>query len=130
MYNAADSVRIMARTFHGIQAALTKGAGVADFHTVCRVSDLKEGEGRTVAVGQKLIAVFLHNGEYRAIDDTCPHMGASLSGGYVENGIVTCPWHAWRFRLADGAWADNPRIKIGCYPVRVEGDQVQVQIDR
>ena len=54
-------------------------------------------------------------------------MGASLSGGYVENGIVTCPWHAWRFRLADGAWADNPRIKIGCYPVRVEGGMVQVQ---
>ena len=48
-------------------------------------------------------------------------MGASLSGGYVENGVVTCPWHAWRFRLADGAWADNPRIKIGCYPVRVAG---------
>ena len=29
--------------------------------------------------------------------------------------------------FADGAWADNPRIKIGCYPVRVEGDTVQVQ---
>ena len=34
----------------------------------------------------------------------------------------------WRFRLADGAWADNPRIKIGCYPVRVEGNEVQVQL--
>ena len=49
----------------------------------------------------------------------CPHMGASLAGGFVEDGIVTCPWHYWRFRLADGAWADNPRIKIGCYPVHV-----------
>ena len=57
----------------------------------------------------------------------CPHMGASLSGGVIENGVVTCPWHAWRFRLTDGAWADNPRIKIGCYPVRVEGDEVQVE---
>jgi nitrite reductase (NADH) small subunit/3-phenylpropionate/trans-cinnamate dioxygenase ferredoxin subunit len=46
----------------------------------------------------------------------------------VEGGIVTCPWHAWRFRLNDGAWADNPRIKIGCYAVRVEGETVQVQL--
>jgi nitrite reductase (NADH) small subunit/3-phenylpropionate/trans-cinnamate dioxygenase ferredoxin subunit len=41
---------------------------------------------------------------------------------------VTCPWHAWRFRLADGAWADNPRIKIGCYAVRVVNDEIQVQV--
>ena len=59
-----------------------------------------EGEGKTVEVGDKLIAVFRVGDEYLAIDDVCPHMGASLSGGYVENGIVTCPWHAWRFRLA------------------------------
>ena len=45
-------------------------------------------------------------------------MGVSLSGGFVENGIVTCPWHACAFGSADGAWADNPRIKIGCYPSR------------
>ena len=101
---------------------------MSDFHRVCRVGDLAEGEGKTVSVNGKLIAVFLADGRYHAIDDTCPHMGASLSGGYVENGIVTCPWHAWRFRLSDGAWADNPRLKIGCYAVRVEGDEIQVQV--
>jgi nitrite reductase (NADH) small subunit len=100
---------------------------MTEFHTVFRVGELAEGESRAVEVAGKLVAVFRQQGQYYAIDDVCPHMGASLSGGYVEKGIVTCPWHAWRFRLADGAWADNPRIKIGCYPVRVEGDEVQVQ---
>jgi len=101
---------------------------MAEFRTVCRVDEVPEGEGKTVTVGGKLIALFKVNGAFHAIDDTCPHMGASLSGGYVENNIVTCPWHAWRFRVTDGTWADNPRIKIGCYPVRVEGDQVQIQV--
>ena len=101
---------------------------MSEFRTVCRVGDVIEGEGKTVSVGDKLIALFLEGGQYFAIDDCCPHMGASLSGGYVERGIVTCPWHAWRFRLKDGAWADNPRISIGCYAVRVEGDEVQVQV--
>jgi len=101
---------------------------MAEFHTVGRVGDLTDGEGMTVTVGTKLIAVFRENGRYFAIDDTCPHMGASLSGGYLNDGVVTCPWHAWRFRLADGAWADNPRLKIGCYPVRVEGEEIQVQV--
>jgi nitrite reductase (NADH) small subunit len=104
---------------------------MAEFRTVCRVGELQEGEGKTVLVDGKLIALFRHQGQYHAIDDTCPHMGYSLSGGYVEEGVVTCPLHAWRFRLADGTWADNPRLTIGCYPVRIEGEAIQVQpVDR
>jgi len=102
---------------------------MAEFQTVCRVGDVAEGEGKTVRIGDRLIAVFRERGQYFALDDVCPHMGASLAGGWVEDGIVTCPWHAWRFRLADGVWADNPRGKlgVGCYPVRVQGEEIQVQ---
>jgi nitrite reductase (NADH) small subunit/3-phenylpropionate/trans-cinnamate dioxygenase ferredoxin subunit len=98
------------------------------FHTVGRVGELADGEGATVTVGGKAVAVFFTGGQYFAIDDHCPHMGASLSGGYVENGTVTCPWHAWRFRLSDGAWADSPKVKTGCYTVRVVGDEIQVEL--
>ena len=101
---------------------------MSEFQTVCKISDVKDGEGRTVIIGNKLIALFRVDGQYHAIDDVCPHMGASLSGGYLENDIVTCPWHAWRFRVTDGTWADNPRIKIGCYPVRVVNDEIQIQL--
>jgi nitrite reductase (NADH) small subunit len=101
---------------------------MSDFQTVCKVHEVTEGEGKTISLGNKLIALFCVAGEHYAIDDVCPHMGASLSGGYLENGIVTCPWHAWRFRVTDGTWADNPRIKIGCYPVRVVGEDIQIQL--
>ena len=103
---------------------------MAEFQTVCKVADLPDGEGKTVEVGGKLVAVFRVGDQYHAIDDVCPHMGASLAGGYVENESVTCPWHAWRFRLTDGAWADNPRgaIRLSCYTVRVEGDELQIEL--
>jgi nitrite reductase (NADH) small subunit len=97
---------------------------------VCKVQDVPDGEGKVVAVGGKVIAVFRTADRFFAVDDVCPHMGASLAGGYVENDTVTCPWHAWRFRLTDGAWADSPKgkLRIGCYAVRVAGDDVQVQV--
>lgn len=101
---------------------------MAEYRTVCHVEQLADGRSRTVAVGNKLIALFNQGGTYYAIDDVCPHMGASLSDGCVEDNVVTCPWHAWRFRLTDGAWADNPRVKISWYPVRVEGNEIQVQV--
>jgi nitrite reductase (NADH) small subunit/3-phenylpropionate/trans-cinnamate dioxygenase ferredoxin subunit len=104
-----------------------KGEAMAEFQTVCTVADVPEGGGKAVAVGDRLVAVFKQGGELHAIDDTCPHMGASLAAGQLEHGVVTCPWHAWRFRVTDGTWADNPRVKIPCHAVRVVGDEVQVQ---
>lgn len=101
---------------------------MSEFQSVCKMQDLREGEGKTVVVGNRCVALFLINGQPCAIDDACPHMGASLTGGYVEGDIVTCPWHGWRFRVTDGTWADNPRVKTRSYSVRVVGDDVQVQL--
>ena len=75
----------------------------------CARSRSCRGRGQNVPSAASSSPFFVQANSIFAIDDVCPHMGASLGGGYVEGGIVTCPWHAWRFRLTDGAWADNPR---------------------
>ncbi len=101
---------------------------MSDFVTVARVGDIPENEGQAFAVNGRMVAVFNRGGVYTAIDDFCPHMGASLAGGWLEGDVVTCPWHAWRFNVCDGTWCDNPRIKIDSFEVRVVGDEVQVRV--
>jgi nitrite reductase (NADH) small subunit/3-phenylpropionate/trans-cinnamate dioxygenase ferredoxin subunit len=102
---------------------------VADRIVVAREGEIAPGGCRVVTVNQREVAVFHVDGQYFAIDDRCPHAGASLSGGHVENGIVTCPWHYWRFRLCDGAWADNPRIRTRSYPIVVEQGEICLVTD-
>jgi nitrite reductase (NADH) small subunit/3-phenylpropionate/trans-cinnamate dioxygenase ferredoxin subunit len=99
---------------------------MSEFTTVAKVGDIPEGQGVAYPVNGRMVAVFNESGEYQAIDDFCPHMGASLAGGYLQDGIVTCPWHAWRFKTCDGTWCDNPRVNIDSFDVRVEGDEIQV----
>jgi NAD(P)H-dependent nitrite reductase small subunit len=102
---------------------------MADFVTVAKVTDLPEGTSKAYQVGKKTVAVFHEpGGRFRAIDDYCPHMGASLAEGSVEDDVVTCPWHGWQFRLTDGTWVNSPKLKIGCYEVRVVGDEIQVKV--
>ncbi len=102
---------------------------MSQFVTVAKVGSIPEGTGSALAVGDKLVALFnLGGGQYWAIDDCCPHMGASLAAGHLEGDIVTCPWHAWRFRVTDGTWCDNPRIKTKAFEVRVVGDDIQVLV--
>lgn len=100
-----------------------------EFVAIAKVGEIPEGEGRAYPVNGKMIAVFLTEGEYQAVSDTCPHMGASLATGYVENGAVMCPWHAWRFCVNDGTWLDNPNGKIclDSYEIKIEGDDILVE---
>ncbi len=103
----------------------------SDFVTVAKVGAIPEGEGQSFQVRERLVAVFLRDGQYFAIDDLCPHMGASLGSGYLDDeGVVTCPWHAWRFCVRDGKWADNPRLAVDTFDVRVVDDKIQVRLRR
>lgn len=101
---------------------------MTEFLSVAKVGDIPMGEGRTYPVAGKLIAIFRLGDGYKAINDLCPHMGASLAPGWIEGDAVTCPWHAWRFCLNDGRWLDNPKSKIRTetFEVRVVGDEIQV----
>jgi 3-phenylpropionate/trans-cinnamate dioxygenase ferredoxin component len=101
----------------------------ATFHTVARVGDIPESQGRVFEVDGLMIAVFQDGGTYFAIDDACPHQGAPLSDGIVYNRSVTCTWHGWCFSLADGRHLGGTRCRVGTYPVRVVGDEIQVEIE-
>lgn len=97
-----------------------------DFVTVARVGDIPEGTGRAFPIGDRVVAVFNDSGRYYALDDHCPHMGASLAAGYLDNGNVVCALHEWRFGLSDGTWADYKNVKIDSFEVRVRDNEIQV----
>mgnify|MGYP001991499903 CR=1 FL=1 len=99
-----------------------------DFQAVAKVGDIPDGQGRCFPVNGTMVGVFCQDGQYLAINDFCPHMGASLSDGHVEDGTVICPWHAWRFCVQDGTWCDNPKLKVDSFLVRVQGTDIQVVV--
>ena len=100
------------------------------FTPVVSAGDIPAGEGRTFEVAGRLIAIFFDGDSYHAMDDLCPHMGASLGSGPIVDGVVTCPWHAWRFQTCDGAWCDNPALKVDVFPVRIVDSRVEVQVPK
>lgn len=102
---------------------------MSEYIAVAKLSDLKEDTGHVVEVKGRLIALFSKDGSVYAMDDICPHMGASLGSGYVEDGVVTCPWHAWKFNITTGAWLAAPNNCVRTYVIRVEGEEIQIERD-
>ena len=84
-------------------------------------------EGRAVASADGIpIVAFHHEGEFRAVNNRCPHMGFPLSEGSVDEGVLTCEWHHARFELSCGdtfdPWADD----VESYPVEIVDGTVYV----
>ncbi len=96
--------------------------------SVAKISDVPSGEGRVVDAGGKTLALFNVGGTYYAIDNTCAHRGGPLGEGELDGTIVTCPWHGWRWDVTTGANANNPAIKVPCFPVMVEQGEIFVEL--
>ena len=90
------------------------------------LADLEEAGRELFTARGTAIALFHHEGEVRAVDNRCPHMGFPLSDGSVEDGVLTCHWHHARFELSCGdtfdPWADD----VATYPVEVRDGDVYV----
>jgi nitrite reductase/ring-hydroxylating ferredoxin subunit len=90
------------------------------WHRVCPKAELRgDDSGRAFEIGGRRVALFLVEGQPRAVDDECPHEGASLADGVVRRGEVTCPWHSFHFDLATGANADGLALAVAVHAVRV-----------
>ena len=95
---------------------------------VAETEAVPEGKGIVVNVEGKQLAIFRYQGEFFALDETCPHRGGPLHEGLIQEGVVACPWHLWQFNLKTGLSPVNPLSKVQTYKTRVEGNNVLVEI--
>ncbi len=96
------------------------------WHNVGKAEELATGSARRVEVNGLEIALYNVDGKVYATSNICPHQGGPLSDGMLEGANIVCPWHAWVFDVTTGASPVNPRARIPCFPVKVEGSDVFV----
>ena len=91
-----------------------------DYVPCARVEDIPEGGIMAVNVEGHAIALAKSDGEIRAVDNRCPHMGYPLSEGSIHNGLIICHWHHARFDLVSGCTFDPFADDVRSYPVDVQ----------
>lgn len=91
--------------------------------------DCPPGTSREVVVEDRIVAMFNVDGTLYALDGVCPHQGGPLGQGTLAGCVVTCPWHGWQFDVRSGQNQLNPRIVQPCFPTRVEGEWILVNLE-
>jgi nitrite reductase (NADH) small subunit len=122
-----SSNRCQSRSKASIGAARSCGLVTTEaFVPVGAAADIAPGSFKLVKFDGREVAVFNIGGTFYAIDDLCPHQGASLSAGWLDGTTITCPWHAWCFNVTDGTMTFAQFTRVDSFDVRVEDGQVSV----
>jgi nitrite reductase/ring-hydroxylating ferredoxin subunit len=102
---------------------------MAEFLTVAKSGDIAENELIAVDVDGTPVAIANVDGTFYAFDDTCTHRQCSLAEGELDGTVVTCPCHGSQFDVTTGDVVAAPAVEpVASYPVRVEGDTIQIEI--
>jgi nitrite reductase/ring-hydroxylating ferredoxin subunit len=98
------------------------------FTRVGQASQWKRRRGRRVVVDGAAVAVFRDGSRWIALDDTCPHMGASLADGRWDGEQLQCSWHEWRYDVGTGRCSVRPWAVVRVHEVAVEDGDVFVKL--
>jgi len=101
------------------------------------INELGPGGKMKVVLKNKEILLANLDGTYYAIENTCPHMGGSLSDGKIEGNTIVCPKHGAIFDITNGHAVKNGKLlfitakvsNIKSYPVRIEGSDIMVGLE-
>ena len=97
--------------------------------TVGRAESVPPGRGATVKLKDGTeVALFNISGDFKAIENHCPHKGFPLADSRVYGGIVECDWHGWRFDIGSGKCFTEPGCTIETYEVRIEEGWIKIVI--
>jgi Fe-S cluster biogenesis protein NfuA/nitrite reductase/ring-hydroxylating ferredoxin subunit len=79
--------------------------------------------------GTSILIVRFHD-RLQAFRNECAHLGMPLDGGRInpETGVLTCPWHGFRYDCTNGECLTVPEAQLEALPLRVEKGRVIVRI--
>ena len=86
-----------------------------------------DGLAQRVVAGRKVLLVRV-DGDVRAYEDRCAHLGLPLSGGRIDGTTLICPAHEWEYDARTGCGVNPATACLKSFPVKIEGDQILVDV--
>ena len=96
---------------------------------ICRTDAVPAGTASQFTVRDVELLIVNVAGRFYCIGARCTHAGAPLADGELVDDVLTCPWHASRFRVTDGTVLRGPAERnLLTYPVSVRDDYVYAEV--
>ena len=95
-----------------------------------KLSDIPEGGIRPLELAGEKVILARRSGIVSCFQNACAHMGLAIHDGEIDNGIITCPYHQFRYDLATGECLTAPTVQLQAHAVRIVGNRVEVRLSK
>ena len=103
---------------------------MAEWVKVAQIGEVAPGQKKPIDLDGIAVLLFNVGGQYYAIEDVCTHDGAPLAGGRFSGNSIACPRHGARFDVCTGRALTMPAVEpVETYPVKIEGNDILVEVD-
>lgn len=92
------------------------------------LKDLPDGETVMKDIGGHSVFLSRFSDKVTCFENSCAHMGMAMDGGEIGEGLITCPYHGFKYSLESGECLTAPEVQLQPHGVRVVGDRVEVQL--
>lgn len=100
------------------------------FAKIAKTTDIPDPGKQYFEFDERLVVLFHVGGEYYCLEDVCTHDGGPLGEGDLEGKTIACPRHGAKFDITNGKALTMPATTgTTSYPVKVEGDDILVDIE-
>ncbi|MFM7654569.1 MAG: NifU family protein, partial [Paracoccaceae bacterium] len=98
------------------------------WHNALDLARLPDGAVLFETVGGEAVIIARNGDAVTCFRNACAHMGLEMTEGLLEGGILTCPYHGFRYALESGECLTAPEVQLHAHAVRVIGSRVQIRI--
>lgn len=98
------------------------------FQPLEKLHRLHDGFIQAYRLGQLDILLVQHQGTLYGYKNYCPHQGAPLTFGTIEQGAIRCPLHGLMYNLKDGQPVNGNTGPLEAVNLVYEGNQVGIDV--
>lgn len=84
------------------------------------------GANEAGAVSESFIVTNIEQ-KFAVFRNACVHQGLTLDGGMIDDGMLICPWHGFKFEASTGECISAPGAQLEQVPTRIDDGHVWVR---
>lgn len=106
------------------------GGDDAGWLVAAELAELPEGGVTVRELGGQSVVLSRNGDAVTCFQNACAHLGMPFDMGNVEDGVITCPYHGFRYDLRSGECLTAPAVQLEAHAVRIVGSRVDVRLRR
>lgn len=97
-----------------------------DIHEI----NFQENQIASITVAEKAICVIKTTDDLHACSSKCPHAGADLCEGFLDNRQnIICPVHGYRFNLNHGRDSNSEGYFLKIFPIKQTEEGIFISLE-